>query len=51
VGDVTGSIHRVGAAVTDAPACNGWTFWHVETDTGPKPIDHFRRELRQALYG
>jgi modification methylase len=51
VGEVTGSIHRVGAAVTDAPACNGWTFWHVETDTGPKPIDHFRRELRQALYG
>jgi modification methylase len=51
VGDVTGSIHRVGAAVTDAPACNGWTFWHIETDTGPKPIDHFRRELRLALYG
>jgi modification methylase len=50
-GDVTGSIHSVGAAVTAAPACNGWTFWHVETDTGPKPIDHFRRELRQALYG
>jgi modification methylase len=51
VGDMTGSIHRVGAAVLEAPACNGWTFWHIDTDTGRKPIDHFRRELRQALYG
>ena len=25
-----GSIHQVGAAVQGAPACNGWTFWHVK---------------------
>ncbi|HEY0014023.1 MAG TPA: site-specific DNA-methyltransferase, partial [Allosphingosinicella sp.] len=25
-----GSIHKAGAAVQDAPACNGWTFWHIE---------------------
>jgi hypothetical protein len=23
----TGSIHKVGAAVQEAPSCNGWTFW------------------------
>lgn len=51
VGDQTGSIHRMGAHVTEAPACNGWTFWHVETDTGLKPIDIYRREIRQTLYG
>ena len=25
-----GSIHKVGAALQDAPSCNGWTFWHVD---------------------
>ena len=25
-----GSIHKIGAAVQGAPACNGWTFWHVD---------------------
>ena len=25
-----GSIHRVGALVQGAEACNGWTFWHLE---------------------
>src|SRR5256885_7173761 len=24
-----GSIHKVGAAPQNAPACNGWNFWHV----------------------
>ena len=27
-----GSIHQVGAAVQGAPACNGWTFWHIEVE-------------------
>ncbi|MFO0203849.1 MAG: site-specific DNA-methyltransferase, partial [Alphaproteobacteria bacterium] len=36
LGDVTGSIHRVGAVASDAPACNGWTFWSLETKQGPK---------------
>ena len=26
-----GSIHKIGALVQGLPACNGWTFWHVET--------------------
>ena len=29
-GGATGSIHKVGAMVQGAPACNGWTYWHVE---------------------
>ncbi len=41
-GDVRGSIHRVGAAVQNAPSCNGWMFWHVERDGALTPIDQFR---------
>jgi modification methylase len=37
-----GSIHQVGAAVQNAPSCNGWTFWHVETGGVLRPIDVFR---------
>jgi modification methylase len=50
-GEATGSIHRMGALALNAPACNGWTFWHLETDQGLKSIDLFRRELRRELYG
>jgi modification methylase len=42
-----GSIHKMGAEAQKAPSCNGWTFWHVETDQGLKPIDTFREQLRQ----
>lgn len=48
-GEATGSIHRVGALVQQTPACNGWSYWHVETDHGLQPIDHFRRDLRAKL--
>jgi modification methylase len=48
-GAVTGSIHRIGAHVTRAPACNGWTFWHVESEGGLMPIDHFRRQIRGTM--
>ncbi|GAB4188005.1 MAG: site-specific DNA-methyltransferase [Thalassobaculales bacterium] len=41
-----GSIHRVGAAVQGAAACNGWTFWHIERNGAPVPIDLFRQQLR-----
>src|SRR4051794_6089929 len=33
-GGEQGSIHRIGAAVQGAPACNGWTFWHYEAADG-----------------
>ena len=41
-----GSIHQVGAALTNAPSCNGWTFWHVIRDGAPVPIDALRATLR-----
>src|SRR6185437_2449888 len=31
LGDKVGSIHRMGAVAQGSEACNGWTFWHVET--------------------
>jgi modification methylase len=41
-GERRGSIHQVGAAVQNAPSCNGWHFWHVERDGGLVPIDALR---------
>ncbi|MDU6375103.1 MAG: modification methylase, partial [Bradyrhizobium sp.] len=31
------------------PACNGWTFWHVETTRGLKLIDELRAEIRAEM--
>jgi modification methylase len=47
-GDVTGSIHKLGATLQGAPACNGWTFWHYETPDGLKPIDVLRQNYLLA---
>ena len=45
--NVRGSIHKVGAAVQNAPSCNGWTFWHYTTDKGKNiPIDALREKIR-----
>ena len=48
-GDRTGSIHKLGALLDEAPACNGWTFWHLKTDRGLAPIDTLRTRVRQGL--
>jgi modification methylase len=37
-----GSIHQVGAAVQNAPSCNGWTFWHTENTGELVALDRFR---------
>ncbi len=42
-GKESGSIHGVGKALQGAPSCNGWTFWHVEHEGQPKPIDALRQ--------
>ncbi|UZK64974.1 site-specific DNA-methyltransferase [Sphingomonas sp. M1-B02] len=42
-GDATGSIHKVGAILQNAPSCNGWTYWHVEAEGVLKPIDVLRQ--------
>jgi len=47
-GPVRGSIHQVGAAVQNAPSCNGWTFWHIERSGGLVPLDAVRMELGAA---
>ena len=48
-GDKVGSIHRIGAVAQGAQACNGWTFWHVETKKGLKLIDELRAEIRAGM--
>ena len=47
--DHRGSIHQVGAAVQGAPACNGWTFWHLDVEGKAVPIDLLRQKLRAQL--
>jgi modification methylase len=51
LGDKVGSIHRIGAVAQGAEACNGWTFWHVETKGGLKLIDELRAEIRAGMAG
>ncbi|MGE3333950.1 MAG: site-specific DNA-methyltransferase [Rhodospirillaceae bacterium] len=47
--DYRGSIHQVGALVQGAPACNGWTFWHVKMGNSLVAIDVFRQKVRAEL--
>src|SRR5690606_38791644 len=47
--EATGSIHKIAALVQGAPACNGWTFWHVDRGGVAVVIDRLRQELRATL--
>ena len=49
IGDMAGSIHKVGAMIQAAPACNGWTYWHFKTDKGLAPIDVLRAKVRTQM--
>ena len=42
-GKLSGSIHGVGKDLQNAPSCNGWTFWHVEHEGRPQPLDVLRQ--------
>ena len=45
-GKAAGSIHQVGAAVQEVPSCNGWLFWHVESNKGGlRVLDELRAEI------
>jgi len=45
-----GSIHAVGAKLNNLPACNGWTYWHYEDNSGMLcPIDHLRDQVRAKM--
>ncbi|RED54279.1 modification methylase [Aestuariispira insulae] len=46
----TGSIHQVGAAIQNAPSCNGWTYWNLQSDGKRKvPIDLLRQKIRSDM--
>jgi modification methylase len=45
----SGSIHKVGAALQNAPSCNGWTFWHVEQAGALVPLDDLRQRYIATL--
>ena len=49
LGEKVGSIHRMGALAQGLEACNGWTFWHVETRKGLTPIDDLRAQVRAEM--
>ncbi len=51
VKDATGSIHKMGAHVMGAEACNGWTFWHVRKGKQLMPIDVLRQKVRSEMKG
>ncbi|THD42688.1 MAG: site-specific DNA-methyltransferase [Bradyrhizobium sp.] len=49
LGPAIGSIHKIGALAQGLPACNGWTFWHVERAGKLVCIDDFRAVMRAAM--
>lgn len=49
LGPAVGSIHKVGALAQGLPACNGWTFWHVEREGKAMLLDVLRGEIRAQL--
>lgn len=49
LGNIVGSIHKMGALAQGLPACNGWTFWHVERDGKLECIDAMRTTMRAAM--
>src|SRR5262249_18321037 len=49
LGESVGSIRGVGALAQGLEACNGGTFWHVETSDGLTSIDALRAEVRAEM--
>ena len=49
LGETVGSIHRIGALAQGLEACNGWTFWHIETPQGLTVIDALRAKVRSEM--
>jgi modification methylase len=47
LGDIIGSIHKIGALAQGLPACNGWSFWRFESEAGPASIDDLRGRYRE----
>ncbi len=51
LGEIVGSIHKIGALAQGLPACNGWTFWHFERDGKTICIDELRGQYREIAKG
>ena len=49
LGNIVGSIHKIGALAQGLPACNGWTFWHFEERGHLHPIDELRADFRASM--
>ena len=49
LGPAIGSIHKIGALAQGLPACNGWTFWHVERAGTLTVIDDMRSSIRATM--
>lgn len=49
-GALQGSIHQVGAALQNAPSCNGWSFWHVEQGEQLVPLDALRQRYLETHF-
>jgi modification methylase len=49
LGPAVGSIHKIGALAQGLPACNGWTFWHVERAGALTLIDDMRANIRTMM--
>ncbi len=47
--DASGSIHKIGAHVQGAAACNGWDFWHFDAQGKQWSIDVLRQKLRAEI--
>ncbi len=46
---IVGSIHKIGALSQGLPACNGWTFWSVESEGGLVLLDDLRKQMRDVM--
>lgn len=46
---VQGSIHKVGATLQGAAACNGWSFWHFDREGEAVSIDVLRQKIREEM--
>jgi len=54
IDNVKASIHKMGATIQNAPSCNGWTYWHTQSNTKSNksiPIDELRKLMRDKVEG
>ena len=41
----------MGATLQNAASCNGWTYWHTQTEGKAIPIDELRKIMREKVAG